>query len=259
MQHPGKHLRNNIAASFPRPQRSASHLKPHTRDTSPSTARSARPGSPLPAATGPRLDARRRRARAMCRGHGGAARAGGGGAGGAVAGRWSLAAGAGTSASLPRRPLTWRGRPSPGGRFRAGRGPPRRPSPPLRRRAARSPPAGSGPSRRRRRLPLHGRRSRRLHCGKLTSLAAAAAPPAPPLAAMGAVTDGETSSLLPSLPLPPLRAALPGEAPRPAGSAPRPHPARSPPGRPAALRAGAWGSAGPPGPSAPCRSQAPRI
>lgn len=151
-----------------------------------------------------------------------------------MVGRWSLAAGAGTSASLPRRPLTWRGRPSPGGRFRAGRGPPRRPSPPLRRRAARSSPAGSGPSRRRR-LPLHGRRSRRLHCGKLTSLAAAAAPPAPPLAAMGAVTDGETSSPPPSLPAAP----VPGRFPRrnPAGCSARPRPARSPPCR-YALRRG---------------------
>ncbi|XP_068058255.1 THO complex subunit 7 homolog [Anomalospiza imberbis] len=67
---------------------------------------------------------------------------------------------------------------------RGARGSPARPP-----RAARPPPAGSGPSSRR--LPLHGRRSRRLHCGKLTSLAAAAAPPAPALAAMGAVTDDE--------------------------------------------------------------------
>lgn len=93
---------------------------------------------------------------------------------------------------------SWRGRPSPGGRFHAGR----RPRPPALPAAAAAaaaataagprvpPPAGSGPSRRRR-LPLHGRRSRRLHCGKLTSLAAAAAPPAPALAAMGAVTDDE--------------------------------------------------------------------
>ncbi|KAM6344202.1 THO complex subunit 7 isoform 1-T2 [Alca torda] len=80
--------------------------------------------------------------------------------------------------------------PVPRGAQASPAGPPRRSSS-RRRRAASPPPAGSGPSRRRRRLPLHGRRSRRLHCGKLTSLAAAAAPPAPALAAMGAVTDDE--------------------------------------------------------------------
>lgn len=108
--------------------------------------------------------------------------------------------------------------PVPRGARASPAGPPHRRS--SRRRAARPPPAGSGPSRRRR-LPLHGRRSRRLHCGKLTSLAAAAAPPAPALAAMGAVTDGETS-LAPSLPpscLPPCaRRPAPRPPPGPLGS-----------------------------------------
>lgn len=118
--------------------------------------------------------------------------------------------------------------PVPRGEQASPAGPPRRSS--RRRRAASPPPAGSGPSRRRRRLPLHGRRSRRLHCGKLTSLAAAAAPPAPALTAMGAVTDGETSLLPSSLPPrarrpAPRPPARPGSAPFSAGPASPPAPA----------------------------------
>lgn len=143
--------------------------------------------------------------------------------------------------------------PVPRGAQASPAGPPRR----SRRRAARPPPAGSGPSRRR--LPLHGRRSRRLHCGKLTSLAAAAAPPAPALAAMGAVTDGETSlppSFLPPSPRPdpcPARSARLGSPQRRARLASRPPRRCPPPARrtaPAALR----GSA----PRAPASGLAPR-